>query len=254
MTAPDFCSTPTGWSERDYDGHVEGTAPGMSYPHGFHDLYTGSCALRFHWPRAGVGGPTWAQIDNTGIAPVSQPSLDMDIQFERNSQGDFSWNVPILSIGVPSATDGFTTYPRIGIEFCGDENVSSLGRAYRGYFQNSAGTAFATAWRSMPFVNGTYGNTNNDNYHVYVSGSTGYMVLTKVADGSTVTETVALTGSFAGTYSRWSSYYNGVSGATHNGGDTHPTGTDKAAFGYINSLDPGWIVGARPVVGYIGFG
>lgn len=246
-----FCSTPAGWTERDYTGHVEGTAPTMSYIYGCHDLDTANCRLQFHWPRNSTGGPTWARFPRPGAAATAEPSLDMDMLFQRNSQGDFSWGVSTLSIGEAGVGTAENTFPRIGVQFTGDEDVTTLGRAYRAAFWNTAGTAFTTAWRFMQFTNGTFGTTDVCNYHAYISGSTGYMVLT-LPNNTTVTETVALTGSFLGTYPRWESYYAGGGGAGTNNGDTHPTGTPKAAYGYIYTVRlPG--LQRRPVIGRVGF-
>lgn len=241
--------SPTGWSERDYDGYDgSGTADGNSL-HGFHDLDPDNCRLKFYWPRNDTGGPTYGRIDFSR-GQLSDPAMTLEWQAAM-TRGDFSWGIGRIGVGAAGAGDNPLSTPRIELQMTGDSDFlgGTVNRGYRAVFVNTAGTSHETAWQAVRIDNAN--SSERYTTRVYIDGSTGHLEASDTSGLADVSASVALSGSFAGNYDRWESHYAGGGGAGSNQGGISEG--NQYCTGFIFAVD----VGARrrrPVVGRIGFG
>lgn len=253
-----FCTQPPGYTERDYDGYPNDSSNDMADVYGYHDLEPDNCRIKFKWVRALTGAPTYARIDRQASASISEPTFEFAVKWHRMAYGDFSWGAAKIGIGDPGAGTDSLTAPWIGIEVDGETDRSG-GRRFRGVFVNAAGTETTTGWVAIAFAPAPDGNTyaGNSYEHTFAVSAVGGVgtVVRSYVDGDAVyqetTDSVAVTGSFSGQYSRWESHHDGGGGTAslgnYGGLSGIATGSNKAAIGEFRTLtlddDSGWRIG-----------
>lgn len=239
----DFCSEPDGYSQRQYNDAVlsPSYSPGGSSTTGFHLLDTANCRLRYWWPRASDGAPSYARINFTDATLTDTPDFGFDINGSWDSD-NFSWGSGLVGIGDPGVGHGFLTGARIYVRLWNDDDNNPWGPKVQGTFVNVAGTAFSTPIIRLPDSGRVFTEWGIDtSVHVYVDGGTGFVVT-----GSGTSTSVALSGDFTSTYSQWMSYHGGGGGGSSNGG--------QSAGGEFTSLRVAGTIIFSPTIGTIGLG
>lgn len=249
MATMDLCTAPAGYSQRAYNGdilpdcHTHSSEDDLR---GHHTICPANCRINYYWPRNGTGGPSYARIDTTGTL-TSTPDWDISINGSWNS-ANYSWGTATIGIGDPGVGDAFLVGPRIYVGLLNDDDTSPFGPKVYGVFVNAAGTSFSTPIFRVPETNHISPDywSLDTTIRQYISNSTGYVVL-----GNGTSRSVALSGDFSGTYSRWESRHSGGGGSSSNNGGS---GEGRVtASGAITSIR---ISSAAhgPTVGFIGFG
>lgn len=250
-TTIDFCTEPAGYTERAYSDTAYAQCTqfgggGITEDSliGFHSLCPADCRINYYWPRNGTGNPSYARVDFTSPASTSTPDYEFAIQGSWNS-GNYSWGTALVGIGAPGTGDAFIVGPRIYVSLTNDDDLSPSGPKFTGHFTNDAGTTYSTARTALTPRSYTGDVWSiNTTIRQYIEGTTGYVVL-----GNGTTVSVALSGSFAGTYSRWESWHGGGGGSSSNNGGAGEG--RQTANGAITSVRVFSTV-LLPTVGFIG--
>lgn len=242
----DLCTEPAGYSERAYnDTALAPCYSSTGHITGYHVLCPADCLINYYWPRNSTGGPSYARIDRADAQETETPEFQFSIDGVWTS-GNFSWGIAYVGIGDPGVGHASLTGARMQVQLWNDDDNSPFGPKVRGMFTNTDGTTFYTSIFRLADtgrVHDTWGI--DDTVRAYIENGVGYVEL-----GSGAVRSVALSGSFAGTYSRWESHHGGGGGGNSNQGGVGEGG--QTARGTIHTLrvagaQGGWRVGYHQI-------